>query len=74
MPEPAVKENVMKKNAEETQHDDEETGSEHVRNTTAQHVRNTTAQHVCNTTAQHVRDTTAQHVRDTGKEDATLSH
>ena len=80
----------MKKNAEETQHDDEETGSEHVRNTTAQHVRNTTAQHVCNTTAQHVcnttaqhvrnttaqhvRDTTAQHVPDTGKEDATLSH
>ena len=56
----------MKKNAEETQHDDEETGSEHVRNTTAQHVRNTTAQHVCNTTAQHVPDT--------GKEDATLSH
>ena len=58
VPEPAVKENVMKKNAEETQHDDEETGSEHV--------RNTTAQHVCNTTAQHVPDT--------GKEDATLSH
>ena len=56
----------MKKNAEETHHDDEETGSEHVRNTTAQHVRNTTAQHVCNTTAQHVPDT--------GKEDATLSH
>ena len=41
MPEPAVKENVMKKNAEETQHDDEETGSEHVRNTTAQHVPDT---------------------------------
>ena len=31
----------MKKNAEETQHDDEETGSEHVRNTTAQHVPDT---------------------------------
>ena len=41
VPEPAVKENVMKKNAEETQHDDEETGSEHVRNTTAQHVPDT---------------------------------
>ena len=47
VPEPAVKENVMKKNAEETQHDDEETGSEHVRDT--QHVRDTTAQHVRDT-------------------------
>lgn len=66
MPQPAVNEHVMKENAEETHHDDEETGSEHVRDTTAQHVRNTTAQHV--------RDTTAQHVRDTGKEEAALSH
>ena len=55
---PAVNEHVMKENAEETHHDDEETGSEHVRDTTAQHVRNTTA----------------QHVRDTGKEEAALSH
>ena len=41
VPQPAVNEHVMKENAEETHHDDEETGSEHVRDTTAQHVRDT---------------------------------
>ena len=41
VPQPAVNEHVMKENAEETHHDDEETGSKHVRDTTAQHVRDT---------------------------------
>ena len=41
VPQPAVNEHVMKENAEETHHDDEETGSEHVRDTTAQHVPDT---------------------------------
>ena len=60
MPQPAVNEHVMKENAEETHHDDEETGVESMSVTS-------TAQHV-------YADTTAQHVRDTGKEEAALSH